>query len=649
MLRVRAGQVRDQVRRVPPQPLLQASWVISGFLLGLALAQVFGWSAVGAVVAALLLAALTWYGRGLATVAVAVTLVLAAVSATFFATLQVFPHASWHMAWLLPVSLLLVVVAVWVGRTVFADPQPVAPVAAALLDFASGGGALLAAVFCMNRVGSATGSSILLSSEDNDAWLNTIGQLHDAHGVTAQSAATVSTYGPVADSYLAYVREAMGGLLPHAVVATRTADAVVASHVLLAVLAPVVAGFLARRTLVWGRAGLTLLAWFAASVLLFGFCLVTPVYGFLTAALAVLLLGIAAGMMSGRPLDPRQRRTVCSWLATALVLFAAGSVWVPLVPLAAIALVGWYVALAWPALANGPWATVRLVGLLALPTAVLGWCLLEQYREVVKPIGGGKGLILAGGGTAAAGDVMIAVALGFAALGWGAQRFAASGTAPQLPTMSTTVVWLLAYTAVLTLDDGWVGRALPHYGSIKLLFVVVLAVLVLGVIDLLASPAVGTRRLSAAAGIVVAAILAATVDAGPLYAAADSHWPKAIPLPPWVATVDRAVASPGRVLCLGTATPKPDESTANLDAYNCSRWAASLQGVDDPTAGNWRFVQLGRYPVSTAVADLKRAKAQHAPPWTIVVIGPVTALKDPKSWWAPLLKGHQLNLVAAGS
>ena len=592
------------------------------------------------------MAALSWLGRGLATVLVSCIVTLAVVSSAFFVVLQVSPHASWHMAWLLPLSVLLVVGGVFVARQIGVAEWQTSRLAAAVLELASGGGALLLSWFCVHRIATNSGSSILLSAEDNGAWVNTVGLMHDAHGVTAQTAATVSTFGPVAEGYLAFVREGVGGVLPNAVSATRTAAVVVVAHCLLVVLAPVVAALVARRTLRFARPGLTLLSWFVATALMAAVCLVTPVFGFLTAALALLLVVAAAALLSGQPLDPRSGPTVVRWLVTAILLYAAGSSWVPLIPLGALALAGWYLSLAWRAVAAGPWATVRLVGLLAIPTAVLGACLVEQYRDVISPIGGGDALLIAGGNTPAAGPTITSAAVGLTALVWAGHRLTGPRSRRSRPSMATALTWLLGYTGLVLLVDGWRTMAAPHYGSVKLLYVIMPTLVILGVADLMASSAVGTRRLDVAAALVVAAIFAGTADQGPVYTAVQSHWPKPIPLPAWVGTVDREVASKSRVLCLNL-TGKPDETVPNLDTYNCDRWAASLQGRDDPTALTWRFVQLGRRPVSDAVALLDKSKTL---PWRIVVVGSSARLKDPKGWWAPIVKQPgRLTFVAAGS
>jgi hypothetical protein len=175
------------------------------------------------------------------------------------------------------------------------------------------------------------------------------------------------------------------------------------------------------------------------------------------------------------------------------------------------------------------------------------------------------------------------------------------------------------------------------------LWVSVGLILVLGFVELIGSPMFGRLRLDAAVFLLVATVFAGTADAGPMVAAASSHWPSPGPARTWVSTLDQQVSGPSRVLCLGL-TAAPAEDTASLDAYVCSRWASSLQGKEGLASLTWRFVQLGRQPVSDALTQLREA---HDKPWTIVVIGPMNKLHDPKAWYAPLVSAPGLHFVHA--
>jgi hypothetical protein len=313
-----------------------------------------------------------------------------------------------------------------------------------------------------------------------------------------------------------------------------------------------------------------------------------------------------------------------------------------LAPLAALALVVWYAAVAFPALLHGPWSRVRVAALLALPVLAAGVALVDQYHDVTSQLDGGS-LLTQVGGTPVITDAMTAAAFVLVL----ATCFAYSpvqilpGRAPWRLSYRGPLAWLAGYVAIVTLADGWQTLAAPHYGSVKLLFVTVGALVALGVAELFASPAVATRGFEAVVLVSLATLLATVVQQGPLYSAAVAHWPKPVAPRAWLGSVDQLVATDGRVLCLGL-TPKRVEDAASLDAYLCDRWVSSLQGLDDTPATTWRFVQLGRQPVSDAVAEVKAA---HDKPWRILVIGTRKQFESSKGWWAPLAHLPGLTFV----
>ena len=629
--------------RIPvgsPDRALQAAWIVAGMLLGAAVSLVFRWSVPEFVLTVVAVGALSWLGKGLSTVLLAAAVTLAGLAAVYRTTMIVFPYQSWSLRWLAPLSVVLVVLTVLLARQLEIADWQGTRLAAGLVDLASGGGALLVSAVCYHRMASNLAAAILVSSEDNDAWLNTIGTLHDAHGVTAATATQVTTFGPVIGLFLSFVRSALGGLFPVKVLASDTATAVVAAHTLLAVLCPVVAGLLVRRTLRHGRPVLSLLTWVVTAAVLDAYALTLPTYGFLSATLAILLVLTAAYLVPSRRTDFGQPRQTVSWLAAAALIYAAGASWVPLVPLAGLALGVWYVGALVESLWRGPWSRVRLMVILGLPTVCFGLALLNQYRNVADPIGGSDTLLTAGGGTPTASEIMIAATFLVIALSWLTNNLAIGGRR-LVPSFSTPLVWIVTYLVAILLDEAWATRAAPHYGSIKLLYVVVGLALVLGFVDLMASQVVGTRRLDTSAALAVAVLFAVSAGQGPLYNAAADHWPSPSVLQPWVAVVTKAVAGNDRVLCLGTTSVRGG-SLVDLDAYTCSRFASSLQGRDDTTALTWRFVQLNRQPVSDAVKALKNAKDR---PWKIVVIGSMAGLNSPTAWWAPILKEGGLAFV----
>lgn len=623
---------------------LQVAWVLAGMLLGAAVSLVFRWSVLELAVTVVAVGALSWLGKGLSTVLLATTVTLAGLAGVYRTTMIVFPHQSWSMRWLAPLSVVLVVLAVLLARRLEVAAWQGSRLAAGLVDLASGSGALVVSAVCYHRMASNLAAAILVTSEDNDAWLNTIGTLHDAHGVTAATATQVPQFGPVIGLFLSYIRSATGGLLPVKVLASDTATAVVAAHMLLAVTCPVVAGLLARRTLRHGRPVLSLLTWVVTAAVLDAYALTMPIYGFLSATLAVLLVLTAAYLVPSRRTDFGQPRQTVGWLAAAALIYAAGSSWVPLVPLAGLALFVWYAGALLQSLWHGPWSRVRLLAILGVPTVLLGLALVNQYRDVTDQTGGSGILFIAGGRTPVASEIMIAATFVVIALSWLTNNLAAGRGRRLLPSFSTPLVWIVIYLVAILLDEAWVTKTAPHYGSVKLLYVVVGLALVLGFVDLMASDAVGTRRLDVAAAVAAAVLFAATAGVGPLYDAAAAHWPSPGVMPPWVAVVTNAVAGNERVMCLGT-TPARDPNGVNLAAYTCSRFASSLQGRDDLTALTWRFVQLNRQPVSDAVKALRNAKDR---PWKIVVVGSMAGLHSPTAWWAPILKEGGLTFVQGG-
>src|SRR3954447_11643396 len=106
VLRARYDRLRAALPREVSGRALMASWGVSGFLMGVAVAYVFGWSAGGQVLAGLVTAGLSWLGRGVATVLVAGIVTLSAISVAFYLTVQASADAVWNMQWLFPLSVL---------------------------------------------------------------------------------------------------------------------------------------------------------------------------------------------------------------------------------------------------------------------------------------------------------------------------------------------------------------------------------------------------------------------------------------------------------------------------------------------------------------------------------------------------------------
>ena len=634
------GRLRARLPRTSPAVAQQLGWAGSGLLFGLAVAHAFHWSVASSFVAAIVLGALSWLGRGVATVVVSACLTLGAIGVALRVTMVAFPTEGWALSWLWPLAFLMVVGGVVMARRYgFARVQ--VGVAGVLLEVSAGAGSLALALLCIHRLGTKSASEVLLSSEDNAAWLNTVGGLHNAHGSTVNTTTAVGLFGPVANTFLAFVREAGGGLLPHPVTSASTATIVVSAYVLLIATGPVVAALMVRRTLPYDRPLLTFTAWAGVSAIIVTYGFTTPDHGFLTTGLAMQLVLVAACLLPGRVPDVLDRTGRLRWFAASLAVYAAGAAWIPVAPLGGVVLAAYWAATAWPALRSGPMRRVVVTGALLVPTAVMGWALLQQYRDVVDPLGGGDSLFVSTGGTPAATTTMTVTAIGLVAAAWIAYRGA---VVQGLPTFALPLGGVVAYAAAAMLAEGYLTQEAPHYGTIKLLYVTVGLALVLGLADVLASPALGRLRLDAAVFLVVAALFAGTVEQGPVFAAASGHWPKPQLPTVWIKQVTREVPNKTRVLCLGL-TAAPDTSQPSLDAYLCDRWASSLQGLDDDPAGDWRVVQLGRLPVSKSVAWIKAA---HDLPWTIVVIGSLSKLKDPKAWYAPIVAQPGLHFISSG-
>lgn len=619
---------------------LELSWVAAGMLLGVAVAHVFAWSTASAVVAAVTVGALSWLGRGLSTVLLAIAVVFGALSALFRLTMLAFPHQVWSLRWLGPLAVLLVLGAVLIARWLGIADWRETRAAAALVDLAAGGTSLLIAVVLVRRMATELPASVLLRSEDNDSWLATMAALHGPHGITAITTPVVPTYGSAVMFFFGFVRSASGGLWPGAMLPQQDAVGLIQGHMLLAVFCPVVACLAARRTLRYGRPVLSLIAWGIPTTVLLAFSLTLTWYGFLTASLAILLVVCAAYLICER-IDLTQRRSVVIWLAAALLIYVAGAAWLPLVPLAVIGLFAWYVAVgAGPALRR-QWSQLRLAAVLGVPALLLAVASYLQYKDVTDAIGGSDALLDAPGGAPDAGQVFLAGAFLAVVLGWLANRRSATVERAPHRAYSTPLAWIAGYLVVIMLGEAWKTRTPPHYGTLKLLFVLVALAMVLGAADLVTSPLVGKGSLDAAVAVAIGVLFCGTIGQGPIYGAAEAHWPLPVPEPAWAPVVTKLVAGPSRVLCIALTSVR-DESSVNYDAYHCSRFASSLQGKEDSASLAWRYTQTGLQSPVTAVNEIKAAKDR---PWTILVLGNTDGLHTPTAWYAGMVSQQGLTFV----
>jgi len=296
------------------------------------------------------------------------------------------------------------------------------------------------------------------------------------------------------------------------------------------------------------------------------------------------------------------------------------------------------------AIAYVVWRAIRgdILGIYFLAAGLLMELeLVQQYRSGAASIGGSGGLFTAKGGTpvvtGATQALILILLLSFVWLSWPEGR---PGRSTSENGYLTVLLSLLAYVVAVLLVSAWVTKTAPAYGPTKLEFVLSFVWVSFAVTEFVSRLDVGRRLLRVAVIAVLAVVAASTAQEGPIYEATASHWPVAVPKPAWFDTVEREVDHGRRVLCLPVDEPAP--GIAEIATYDCSRFASSVQGKDDSVALNWRFVLLGRLPVSDAIADVTRAKDK---PWIIVVTGTKAALDTPNAWWAPIVRLRGLTFV----
>ena len=629
------------VRLINSRFVLPASWAISGALFGLAVATVLQWSLPAAILAAGIAGALSWLGRGVANLVLTCIAMLVLIAIAFQAAHFLSPGEGWSLSWLGPCALVGVILLLLFSRRL--KPRLGSWRIGALVELIAAAVSLLLALkFAadVSPVGSK-GAALFLGSEDNDAWINLVAILRNAHGVAELTGSSIGAFGPVVPTYLAGVSAASSGVLPAALPLSLSPNVVLSAYGLLFVAAPVVAALLVRCTFHLRRASVTLLVWGCATALVISSCIVLISYASLSAALAMLLILPAVYLVSVKS-RLQDGKSQVAWLAGTLLLFGAGAAWVPLVPLAGAAIA----AYCFPVLGfaiRGFRRTIPVAAVLCLAAIVMELELLQQYRNVVGPIGGGITLFTAGGATPAVTGATQALILAFLfVFVWLSSSRTRLNSSASESGFATSLSWLVGYVVVVLLADAWKTGAGAGYGPTKLQFVLAGVWIPLAVIEVVARLEFGRRLFAPVMILVLAALWTSTVQGGPIYDAEMRHWPTASAKTVWFDTVEREVSLGPRVLCLQINAAAPDPN--NLDPYDCSRFASSVQGKDDSAALTWRFVQLGRLPVSDAVSAVKNAKDK---PWLIVVIGPMDQLHNPKTWWAPIAKLPGLEFVPA--
>jgi hypothetical protein len=629
------------VRLINCRFVLPATWVISGALFGLAVATVLRSSILAAILAAGIAGALSWLGRGVANLVLTCIAMLVLIAIAFQAAHYLSPGEGWSFSWLGPCALVGVILLLFFVRRL--APQHGSWRVGALVELIAAVVSLLLALKFAADISptGSKGAALFLGSEDNDAWFNLVAILRDTHGVAEITGSSIGAFGPVVPAFLAAVSAASSGVLPAALPLSLSPQVVLSSYGLLFIAAPVIAALLVRCTLHRRRVSVTLLVWGCATVLVISSCIVLIGYASLSAALALLFMLPAAYLVSVRP-RLQDGTTQVAWLASMLLLFGAGAAWIPLVPLVGAAIAACCLPVLGFAIRGFP-RTIPAAAVLCLAALVMELELLQQYRYVVAPIGGGKTLFTAGGATpAVTGATQVLILAFLFAFVWLSSSRTRLNSSSLRNGFVTPFAWLVGYVVVVLLVNAWELGTAPGYGPTKLQFVLAGACVPIAVIEVVSRLEIGRRQLNSVMVLVVAVLWTSTIQGGPIYEAETLHWPTASAKTVWFDAVEREVSLGPRVLCLQVDQAAPDPN--DLDPYDCSRFASSVQGKDDGVALTWRFVQLARIPVSEAVSEVKNAKDK---PWIIVVIGPMEQLHNPKAWWAPIAKLPGLKFVPA--
>lgn len=468
----------------------------------------------------------------------------------------------------------------------------------------------------------------LVGAEDNDAWTNLAGILRNGSGATALTGTSIGILGPVVPTFLAFVRAAGSGFFNATQPLSSSPKTVLSAYGLSIATAPIVVALLVRRMIhVRHTIITTLIVWGCATAVVASYCLTVTEYGSLSVSLAVLLMLAAAYLVAVRR-RLRNRGTQVVWLASTLLLFGAGSAWIPLAPLAGAAIA----VSCLPLFSSAIRDRRQVIPALLLCLAAL-FVMLElwwQYRHVGAGI---TSLLFAPGAAPAITEatLVLMLLLLFALVGLSSVRVHLASKSGYL----TFLAWLVGYVFVVLLLAARETRAAPGYGPTKLQFVLAGVFIPLAVIEVVSRLEIGRRQLNMIGVIVVAVLWISTVESGPIYNAVVHHWPTAYAKPVWLDTVQREAKLGRRVLCLSIDHP-------SMDSYLCNRFTSSLQGKEDGPGQVWLAVSIGHLSVSDAVSQAEGAKDE---PWRIVVINGIDQIHNPKVWWGPITKLPGLEFV----
>ena len=625
--------------RVKPLPIFRSidgsvfvpsSWIVSGALFGLASALILRSSPLAAVFIAVVVGALSWLARGIANLVLVCIVMLISIASVFQAVHYVFSGANWSLSWLGPVAFAGVILLLLLGRRLRLLPG--SGRVGALIELIATVASLLIALRFVMRVspgGDSHAALFLVGAEDNDAWLNLVGILRSGGGdATALTGSSMGVLGSVVSTYLAFVRAASGGFLHTTVPLPSSPKVVLSAYGLSIATVPVVVAVLVRRMIRLRHPIATLIVWGSATALVVSYCVIVTTYGSLSVSLAVLLMLTAAYLVAVRP-RLRAGRTQVVWLTSALLLFGAGSAWIPLTPLAGAAIAASCIPVLSFAIRDRRGLVPATILCLAALVMVLE--LWQQYRDAVG--GGLTALFEAGGATPAVTEATLTLILLllFAIVGLSSSRTHFASKSGFL----TPLAWLVGYVLVVLLLTARATGAAPGYGPTKLQFVLAGVFVPLAVIEVVSRLEIGRRQLNVIAIIVVAVLWAGTVQSGPLYDAVTRHWPNPSAKPVWLDTVQREAKLGRRVLCMSIEHP-------SLDSYVCNRFISSLQGKEDGPGQVWLAVSLEHLPVSDAVSQVEGAKDK---PWRIVVIDQIGQIHNPNAWWTPITKLPGLEFV----
>jgi hypothetical protein len=572
--------VLDRLAAFPAESDRREMALISGVIAALAFAAMgvaLGWSGPIIAMAALAMAVSTVVARSISRAVVCLLGAIALLSAVLFVLVQL----DSGLPATLEVSWSLVAYAVWPVVILFATfvrrseagatygvPELVAAIATCLL-----------AIPLARRVDMSIDLiPYVLRYEDNAGWVGIVTQLLSAdspgpgfHG-----------FGPLLPTLLGVLGAWQSDALPRY-------NVVFGAFMFLILLTPLVAAGLLRGmrnhgALVGGAFSIVLVLW----ALRLPFDLYAT-YGHLTAVLAFVLLLAVVGLA--------QERADSVWLfpLVAIVAFAVGAAWFPIIPLALIGL-GILAVVAFRQLAGRS----RVVGVALAGVAMLP--LLLQLLMDTFGVGRGAsasavretvtGLYAAQGGTASLDAVLqLAVLVGIAGV-------------PFLPGMRDRAVqrpWVLILVGALYVFAVYGGssylRVSIGYGPTKLWFVIGWAAIVV----LVSLPSRMTLPRRASVGVLVALALGSMFYGGAGAFTARSFYGTP-DVPDWfagaaiMASQERASSQPHALACF---------ANDNFQTYRCTRWAASLSNAGDNGFINYRLQIVNGVDPAAEIARLR--------------------------------------------